>query len=147
VTSRETSLHDFHHDMRLAALRPPLPSALLQALEAIEIYTSEDLLLPPTFQLLNLHLRAIFSRLPRGTLEFHELLDLATRVSSESSAIGISGTALLERARSDSARWPVDEFASGVRALDEIAGGFAGGRVLEISGTPSTGKTVRAPSI
>jgi hypothetical protein len=128
--------------MRLAVLKPPLEPLLLQSLKELDITTSADLVLPSANVPLNLHLRSIFTRLPPNTTQFSDLLELANHVSASSSAPSISGTELLEQERVKRAQNPADEFASGVDKLDNIAGGFAGGRVLEITGTPSTGKTV-----
>jgi hypothetical protein len=128
--------------MRLSAANPPIDEILLSSLADIGITMSEDLVLPHEDVPLNMHLRSIFTRLPAGTIEFAALLKLSESLMVAISSNCISAMDLLRQSQASHTAFPRDEFTIGVQGLDNIAGSFAGGRVLELSGPPSTGKTV-----
>lgn len=120
--------------MRLSNLIPYIPADLVTCLGAINIRTEIDLCFSAsTFE--------IFRRLPRGTVSLQELIDYTDVVSELCAAPAISGYDLLSL-ENESQRNAV-ELTSGNQELDDFLVGLSGGRVIEISGDRSTGKSVR----
>ncbi|KAI6037761.1 P-loop containing nucleoside triphosphate hydrolase protein [Pisolithus marmoratus] len=123
--------------MRLHTLIPTIPADLVSALESCGIKTDTDLLF---FDGSNIEL---FAKLPRGLVTCGELEKYVALVAEHASPPGIRGDEELEavlRKQRENAL----ELSSGVGELDELVGGFGGGRVFEISGEKESGKTALA---
>jgi RAD51-like protein 3 len=125
--------------MRLRTVDPPLPSALLAALEGIGIRTDADLIFygPPM---------ELYKKLPLGTVTLAELTAAVEAVVRYVAAPGVCGEKLLEKVERRLASYPAEEFSSGIPQLDKLIGGFGGSRVIEISGDRGSGKTVSLSS-
>jgi hypothetical protein len=130
--------------MQLSDLEPDVAPELLECLADIGINTAEELLLPASNITESAHLRTIFMRLPSGIAEFEDLLNAAESASAAlaRSMRGVSALELLRAHERTMSSHSKDEFATGLAELDDMTGRFQGGRVLEIAGTPSLGKTV-----
>ncbi|KIK25530.1 hypothetical protein PISMIDRAFT_96475 [Pisolithus microcarpus 441] len=128
--------------MRLRTLVPTIPADLVSAFESCGIKTDTDLLF---FDGSNLELLA---KLPRGLVSCAgELEKYVSLVAGRASAPGIRGDEELEVALRKQRENAFLELSSGVGELDELVGGFGGGRVFEISGEQESGKTAFALQI
>lgn len=128
--------------MRLRTLVPTIPADLVSAFESCGIKTDTDLLF---FDGSNLELLA---KLPRGLVSCAgELEKYVSLVAGRASAPGIRGDEELEVALRKQRENAFLELSSGVGELDELVGGFGGGRVFEISGEQESGKTALALQI
>ncbi|KAI0346291.1 P-loop containing nucleoside triphosphate hydrolase protein [Trametopsis cervina] len=125
--------------MRLRSIKPPLPEALLVALEGCDIRTDADLMLRQSIAL------DIWKKIPPGVLSMSEVESYVRDIISRTSTSVLCGKDLawLE-AQQDAAR---AKLATGVPQLDEIINGVNGPKVLEISGDHGSGKTALALNI
>jgi len=120
----------------LSHFTPPLPETLVSNLSALNIRTVPDLIFVPPAEL--------FRKLPAGSITFPELTHHIAHVRTAFAGPALTGAQLIggveARARLPSVR-------SGLPALDGLVnnsfGGASGGRVIEISGSSASGKTVR----
>ncbi|KIK25528.1 hypothetical protein PISMIDRAFT_677165 [Pisolithus microcarpus 441] len=128
--------------MRLRTLVPTIPADLVSAFESCGIKTDTDLLF---FDGSNLELLA---KLPRGLVTCTRELDkYVSLVAERASAPAIRGDEEVEVVLRKQRENAFLELSSGVRELDELVGGFGGGRVFEISGEQGSGKTALALQI
>jgi len=120
----------------LSHFTPPLPETLVSNLSALNIRTVPDLIFVPPAEL--------FRKLPAGSITFPELTHHIAHVRTAFAGPALTGAQLIggveARARLPSVR-------SALPALDGLVnnsfGGASGGRVIEISGSSASGKTVR----
>lgn len=121
--------------MRLQLLVPPLPQTLVDALTSLNIRTDAELLFSG-------RPADIFRKLPPGTVDYQEFIDLVSQVTERAAAPAIRGDQLwdeVKRRRED------NEFcllSTGVPELDTLLDGMHPPRVIEVSGDRGSGKTV-----
>lgn len=120
--------------MRLQLLVPPLPQTLVDALTSLNIRTDAELLFSG-------RPADIFCKLPPGTVDYQEFIDLVSQVTERAAAPAIRGDQLwdaVKRRRED------NEFcllSTGVPELDTLLDGMHPPRVIEVSGDRGSGKT------
>ncbi|EIN09827.1 P-loop containing nucleoside triphosphate hydrolase protein [Punctularia strigosozonata HHB-11173 SS5] len=122
--------------MRLQALQPPIPSELVDALDACEIRTDHDLLFGASTA-------DIIRRSPPGTISYQALQALRASIQKSASAAGARGSDLLiaDQARRATCTFP---FTFGVEVLDELLRSLETACVVELSGDKGTGKSLVA---
>ena len=122
---------------QLSNITPPLPPSLLANLSTLNIHTAPDLIFAPPAELLR--------KLPAGSITFPELTHHIAHVRNAFAGPALTGDQLIGELE---ARARLPSVRSGLPALDSLVGdsfgGASGGRVVEISGASSSGKTVRA---
>ncbi|KAI0067344.1 P-loop containing nucleoside triphosphate hydrolase protein [Artomyces pyxidatus] len=122
------------HD--LASFSPPIPTALLEHLAAINIRSAPDLIFSDTETLLR--------GLPRGITTLSELKTCIARVIALVAAEGVSADQLYKAEVSAEG----EQVMSGISELDDLLGGGLGGvgngRVIEVSSDSGGGKTAFA---
>ncbi|EKM58400.1 uncharacterized protein PHACADRAFT_91096 [Phanerochaete carnosa HHB-10118-sp] len=123
--------------MRLRTVDPSLPEDLLNALDELGIRTDADFIFSGTPM-------ELYKRLPLGTVTLAELTAFIDQVIQYAAASGVRGDVLLQREDDQLRGHHPEEFLSGVPELDKLTGGFAGPRVIEVSGDRGSGKTVLA---
>lgn len=126
--------------MRLSTVHPPIPSHILEALADCGINSDTDLLFT------NGTPSDIFLKLPQDSpITLLEISETVDTVIAFTSAPMFRGDKFLE---SQNTQWEKMEESgiglnSGVKAVDELVGGFGTHKVIEISGDRGCGKTVR----
>lgn len=122
----------------LSNFTPPLPETLVANLSALNIRTAPDLVFSSPAELLK--------KLPPGCITFPELTRHIAHVRNAFAGPALTGDQLIVRELET--RAGLASVRSGLPALDELVGntfgGASGGRVVEISGTGASGKTVRS---
>lgn len=125
-----------HAHPPLSDFIPPLPESLVTSLSALNIRTAPDFIFVPPAELLR--------KLPAGSITFPELTRHIVHVKNTFAGPALTGCQLIEESE---ARAQLPSVLSGLPALDGLVGnsfgGASGGRVVEISGTGASGKTVR----
>lgn len=121
--------------MRLQTVVPPPAQTFLSALGKIGVRTDSDLLFtaPPV---------DIFRKLPPGTLSLHEFNDFVRRVAQQAAAPAIRADVLLVQEKTKEEADLIAEPNTGVKCLDELLGGLAPPRLVEVSGDRGSGKSV-----
>jgi hypothetical protein len=119
----------------LSTFIPPLPETLVANLSVLNIRTAPDLIFVSPAELLR--------RLPRGSITFTELTHCIAHVTQAFAGPAITGDKLIEEL---DALTQLESVRSGLPVLDGLVGGSfggaSGGRVIEISGSSGSGKTV-----
>jgi hypothetical protein len=122
---------------QLSNFTPSLPETFLANLSALNIRTAPDLVFSSPAEL--------FKKLPPGSITFPELSRHIAHVRNAFAGPALTGDQLIVRELD--ARAGLASVRSGLPALDELVGntfgGASGGRIVEISGTGASGKTVR----
>ena len=121
--------------MRLRTVDPPLPEHLLDVLGELGIKTDADLIFSGTPM-------DLYKKLPLGTVTLAALTKHINDVVLFVSAPGVRGDKLLEQEETRVGEY-LQDYSCGVRAIDELMGGFGSSRVVEVSGDRGSGKTVR----
>ena len=125
---------------QLSNFTPPLPETFVANLSALNIRTAPDLIFSSPAEL--------FKRLPQGSITFPELTRHIAHVRNAFAGPALTGDQLIVEELE--ARAGLVSVRSGLHALDELVGnsfgGASGGRIVEISGTGASGKTVRSDS-
>jgi hypothetical protein len=122
----------------LSDFTPHLPESLVTDLSALNIRTAPDFIFAPPADLLR--------KLPAGSITFPELTRHIAHVRNAFAGPVLTGGQLIGEVE---ARAQLPSVISGVPALDGLVGnsfggGASGGRVVEISGASTSGKTVRS---
>ncbi|TFY64123.1 hypothetical protein EVJ58_g2823 [Rhodofomes roseus] len=120
--------------MRLQAISPSPPRALLDALAQLGIRTDTDLLF-------SADPIDIFRKLPSSTLSLHDFHSFVAQVSQQASAPAVCGDVLFEQEKRKEENDLYSELTTGVRELDGLLGGLAPPRVIEVSGDRGSGKS------
>lgn len=122
--------------MRIQAVVPPPPQSLSSALTQIGVRTDSDLLFsaPPV---------DIFLKLPPDTISLHDFNDFVMRVAQQAAAPAITADMLFEQEKTKDGADLFAEPTIGVKCLDELLGGLAPPRIIEVSGDRGSGKSVR----
>jgi RAD51-like protein 3 len=119
----------------LSNFSPPLPETLVANLSVLNIRTAPDLIFVSPAELLK--------RLPAGSITFIELTHHIAHVRQGFAGPAITGDKLIEEL---GALAQLESVHSGLPALDGLVGGSfdgaSGGRIIEISGPSTSGKTV-----
>ena len=125
-----------HAHPPLSDYAPPLPESLVTSLSALNIRTAPDFIFVLPAELLR--------KLPAGSITLPELTRHIAHVKNAFAGPAITGCQLIGESEA-CAQLP--SVLSGLPALDGLVGnsfgGASGGRVVEISGTGASGKTVR----
>ncbi|KAK7690750.1 hypothetical protein QCA50_005849 [Cerrena zonata] len=122
--------------MLLRHILTPLPDNVLDSLEDVGIKTDEELLFGDMIE--------IWQKLLDGNVSLQEIKDARTLVASQQAAPMVRGDELLrEQVHQQETRDNAAIFC-GVKALDDLVGGFGQHRLLEISGDKGSGKTMLA---
>ncbi|KAH9928751.1 P-loop containing nucleoside triphosphate hydrolase protein [Fomitopsis serialis] len=121
--------------MRLQTLVPSPPQTLLDALAQVGIRTDTDLLFSATPV-------DIFRKLPSGTLSLHDFHSFVAQVTRQAAAPAVCGDVLFEQGKRREESDLYSEPTTGVRQLDQLLGGLAPPRVIEVSGDRGSGKSV-----
>jgi hypothetical protein len=120
----------------LSDFTPPLPESLVTNLSALNIRTAPDFIFIPPAELLR--------KLPTDSITFPELTRHIAHVQNAFAGPALTGAQLIGESE---ARARLPSVLSGLPALDGLVGnsfgGASGGRVVEISGASTSGKTVR----
>ena len=121
--------------MRLRTISPPLTDELLEALEACKIKTDVELLFTMTPM-------EIYRKISPTSIPLADLIAEVDRVAAIAAAPAICAEDILEReaTRHDA---PSTEYSSGIPELDGLVAGFAGPKLIEVSGDKGSCKTVR----
>ena len=123
----------------LSDFTPPLPTTLVANLASLNLRTAPDLIFASPAELIR--------KLPAGSITFTELTHHIAHVTAAFAGHAITADKLVAELELRARLEPVS--SSGLPALDELIGigndfgGAPGGRVIEISGTSASGKTVR----
>ncbi|KAH9838306.1 P-loop containing nucleoside triphosphate hydrolase protein [Rhodofomes roseus] len=120
--------------MRLQAISPSPPRALLDALAQLGIRTDTDLLF-------SADPIDIFRKLPSSTLSLHDFHSFVAQVSQQASAPAVCGDVLFEQEKRKEENDLYSDLTTGVRELDGLLGGLAPPRVIEVSGDRGSGKS------
>ncbi|KZT73040.1 P-loop containing nucleoside triphosphate hydrolase protein [Daedalea quercina L-15889] len=126
--------------MRLQAITPQPPPALLSALAQIGIRTDTDLLFSASPA-------DIFRKLPSETLTLREFDDFVAQVARQAAAPAVQADVLFEQEKQREESDLFSEPSTGVRRLDELLGGLPPPRVIEVSGDRGSGKSSLALQI
>ncbi|KAI0733495.1 P-loop containing nucleoside triphosphate hydrolase protein [Fomitopsis betulina] len=123
--------------MRIQAVVPPPPQSLSSALTQIGVRTDSDLLFsaPPV---------DIFLKLPPDTISLHDFNDFVMRVAQQAAAPAITADMLFEQEKTKDGADLFAEPTIGVKCLDELLGGLAPPRIIEVSGDRGSGKSLLA---
>lgn len=121
--------------MRLRAVTPALPDALISSLEECGIRTDADLMFSGTAM-------QLYEKLPQGTITLVELEKHIQDTIRCVSAEGARGDELLAQEEEKYLTRAPGRISSGIPELDQMIIGYNGPRVLEISGDHGSGKTV-----
>lgn len=123
----------------LSDFSPHLPATLVANLTSLNIRTAPDLIFASPAELMG--------RLPAGSITFTELTHHIAHVTAAFAGPSITADRLIATIEPDASLEPVS--SSGLPPLDELIGidnkfrGAPVGRLIEISGASSSGKTVR----
>ncbi|KAH9912282.1 uncharacterized protein B0H18DRAFT_1217175 [Fomitopsis serialis] len=123
--------------MRLQTLVPSPPQTLLDALAQVGIRTDTDLLFSATPV-------DIFRKLPSGTLSLHDFHSFVAQVTRQAAAPAVCGDVLFEQGKRREESDLYSEPTTGVRQLDQLLGGLAPPRVIEVSGDRGSGNPLRS---
>lgn len=122
--------------MHLRNLVPLVPADLVQTLEDHDIKTDAELLFSgATIE--------VFAKLPPGTINIAALARYTDLVAERTSALRVRGDEELDRILAKRNAGDL-EITSGIDGLDVL---FGNGRVFEISGKRTSGKSVRRVSL
>jgi hypothetical protein len=129
----------------LSDFTPPLPATFVANLASLNIRTASDLIFASPGELIG--------RLPAGSVTFIELTHHIAHVTAAFAGPGVTADKLIAALEPRVSLDPVS--SCGLPALDEQIGignnfcGATAGRLIEISGASTSGKTVRrqAPDV